>query len=237
MRKVKNRWSRLYWLLFIFRLKSLPSIYPILFLQVQEYITRRDEWSLWKLSMAISGFWSLGKLFELKHCCHSCLCSRDPAWPPCKSPALNSAWPQPRSLSMWKEARAGKERHVDPTRWKPAKQNHMGSSGSFPISPTAGMTYKRPSQVHSHCSSPRRDKGSGREKQVTPAGSLSFFLGQPLFTCGLQVAGAEPINTAEKPVGLAGGGHLSGGCETTVNHLPAKTDFLPNSLRQRATEM
>lgn len=143
------------------------------------------------------------------------------------------------SLSMWKEERAGKERHVDPIRWKPAKQNHMGSSWSFPISPgmTAGMTYKRPSQVHSHCSSLRRDKGRGREKHVTPAGSLSSFLGQPLFTCGLQVAGAEPINTTEEPVGLAGGGHLSGGYETTVNHLPAKPDFLPNSLGQRATQM
>lgn len=47
---------------------------------------------------------------------------------------------------------------------------------------------------------------------------------------------AEPINTTEKQVGLAGGGHLSEGYEATVNHLPAKTDFLPNSLRPLATQ-
>lgn len=113
--------------------------------------------------MALSGFWRLGKLSGFKHCCHSCLCSRDPVWLPCKSPALTSAWPQPRSLSLWREERTGKERHVDPTRWKPAKRNHMGSSGTFPIGPTAGMTYRRPSQVPSHCSRPRKDKEAERE--------------------------------------------------------------------------
>lgn len=185
--------------------------------------------------MEISGFWGLGELFGFEHCCHSCLCSWDPMCLSCKFSALNSAWPQPHFVSMWREERAGKERHVNPSRWKHAKQKHMGSLVRVPISPTAGMTYKRPSQVCSHCSRPRRDKGRGREKQVTPAGSLSSFLGQPLFTCWLQVAEAEPINTTEKPVGWTGGGHLSGGYETTVNHLPAKTDFLPNSLRQLAT--
>lgn len=178
---------------------------------------------LWRLPMEISGFWGLGKLFGFEHCCV-------PASAPgtqCGCLAnfqllIQPGWPQPHFVSMWRKERAGKERHVDPTICKHAKQKHMGSLVSVPISLTAGMIYKRPSQVCSHCSRPRRDKGRGREKRVTPAGSLSSFLGQPLFTCWLQVAVAEPINTTEKPVGLAGGGHLSGGYETTVNHLPAK---------------
>lgn len=51
------------------------------------------------------------------------------------SPALKSAWPQPPFFSMWREERAGKEKHVDLTRWKHANQKHMGSLVSFPHQP------------------------------------------------------------------------------------------------------
>lgn len=89
--------------------------------------------------------------------------------------------------------------------------------------------------MRSHCSRPRGEKGRGGEK-VTPACSFSSFLGQvivySLATGGPWLA----INTTEQSVGLAGGGHLSEGYEATANHLPAKPDFLPNSLGQLATQ-
>lgn len=83
-----------------------------------------------------------------------------------KSPAFKSSWLQPPFLSMWREERAGKDKHVDLGRWKQHEnQKHMGSLVSFPISLTAGMIYKRPSQVSSQCSRPRGGKGRGGRRR------------------------------------------------------------------------
>lgn len=81
-----------------------------------------------------------------------------------------------------------------------------------PVSTAAGMICKSPSQVPT-----APDHGDrGREKQVTPACSLSSFLGDTLFTCRLQVVVAGPVNTTGRPVGLAQPGHLSRGSGATV---------------------
>lgn len=93
-------------------------------------------------------------------------------------------------------------------------QTHGRLTRFPPVSTAAGMIYERPSQVptapdHGH-------RGRGREKQGTPARSLSSFLGQTLFTCRLQVVVAGPVNTTGRPVGLAQPGHLSRGFGATV---------------------